>query len=61
MRRPSEGAPEIVQALAKSDEFARRAAAAKTVNERDQYERMRRTWLGIADSWRLIVEAHQTR
>ena len=61
MRGPSEGASEIVQALDKADEYARRAAAAKTANEHDHYERMRRTWLGIANSWRVIVEADQMR
>jgi hypothetical protein len=49
----SEGS-EIKQALAKAEEFARKAALAKTAKDRDYYDRMYRKWLGIADGWRVI-------
>jgi hypothetical protein len=49
----SEGS-EIKQALAKAEEFARKAALAKTAKDRDYYDRMHRKWLGIADGWRVI-------
>jgi hypothetical protein len=51
----SEGS-EIKQALAKAEEFARKAALAKTAKDRDYYDRIHRKWLGIADGWRVIDE-----
>jgi hypothetical protein len=47
---------EIQQALAKVEEYARKAALSKTAKDRDYYDRMRRKWLGIADGWRVIDE-----
>jgi hypothetical protein len=49
-------APEIKEALARAQDFSRRAAAATDSTERDYCERMYRKWLGIADGWRVIVE-----
>jgi hypothetical protein len=51
--RRTEGS-EIQQALAKAEECARKAALAKTAEDRDYYDRMHRKWLGIADGWRVI-------
>ena len=48
--------PEVKQALTKAEENAVRARSAKTAQDREYYERMRRTWLGIADGWRVIVD-----
>ncbi len=55
MRQSSE-APEVVQALAKADEYGRLAAQAKSAKDRNDYERLRNKWLGIADGWRVITE-----
>jgi hypothetical protein len=52
-------APEVVQALAKAEENAKLAAQAKTADDRDYYERMRRKWLAIAEGWRVIDEIDQ--
>jgi 3-methyladenine DNA glycosylase AlkD len=49
-------ASEVKQALAKAEECARLAASAKTLKDRDYYDRMCRKWLGIADGWRVIDE-----
>ena len=40
MQRLSE-APEVVQALAKAEEYARLAVSAKTAKDRNDYERLR--------------------
>jgi hypothetical protein len=55
MRQSSE-APEVIQALAKADEYGRLAAQAKTTKDRNDYERLRYKRLGIADGWRVITE-----
>jgi hypothetical protein len=55
MQQSSE-APEVTQALAKADEYGKLAAHAKTAKERNDYERLRYKWLGIADGWRVITE-----
>ncbi len=55
MQRLSE-ATEVVQALAKAEEYARLAVSAKTAKDRNDYERLRHKWLGIADGWRVITE-----
>jgi hypothetical protein len=61
-RKPStipatvEEAPEVKQAVAKAQEYARLAAAARNPEKRDYYLRMERKWVGIADGWRVIVE-----
>jgi hypothetical protein len=47
--------PEVIQALAKADEYGRLAAQAKTAKDRNDYERLRHKWLGIADGWRVIT------
>jgi hypothetical protein len=60
MGRSSE-APEVIQALAKADEYARLAESAKNANERNDYELLRRKWLGIADGWRVITEIDASR
>jgi transcription elongation GreA/GreB family factor len=52
----SSEAPEVIQALAKADEYGRLAAQAKTAKDRNDYERLQRKWLGIADGWRVITE-----
>jgi hypothetical protein len=49
-------APEVAQALQKAQEYADKAAAAKTPKQRAEYERLWRKWVGIADGWRVIVE-----
>ena len=49
-------APEVVQALAKAEEYARRAALATTPSDRNHFERLRTKWLGIAEGWRNITE-----
>jgi hypothetical protein len=56
MRSELGDAPEVLEALAKAEECAQKAAIAKTKEERNYYERMRRKWLGIADGWRVIDE-----
>jgi hypothetical protein len=58
-RAKGDEAPEVKQALAKVEEYSRKAALAKSHKERDYYERMSRKWLGIADGWRVIVEVDQ--
>jgi hypothetical protein len=60
MQRLSE-APEVIQALAKAEEYARLAESAKNANDRNDYERLRRKWLGIADGWRVITEIDASR
>jgi hypothetical protein len=60
MQRLSE-APEVIQALAKAEEYARLADSAKNANDRNDYERLRRKWLGIADGWRVITEIDASR
>jgi hypothetical protein len=52
----SNEAPEVIQALAKADEYGRLAAQTKTAKDRNDYERLRHKWLGIADGWRVIAE-----
>jgi hypothetical protein len=47
---------EVQQALAKAEENEWSAARAKTARDRAYYERMRRKWLGLAESWRIIDE-----
>jgi hypothetical protein len=54
-------APEIKQALAKVEEYAKLASSARTIEDRDQYDRMSRKWLAIAESWRVIVEIDNAR
>jgi hypothetical protein len=49
-------APEIIQALQKAQEYADKAAAAKTPKERAEYDRLWRKWTGIANGWRVILE-----
>ena len=49
-------APEIKQALAKAEDYAKLASSAQTLEERDHYDRMSRKWFGIADGWRVIAE-----
>jgi hypothetical protein len=46
-------------AVAKVEENAKLAAQARTNEDREYYERMRRKWLGIADGWRVIDEIGQ--
>ncbi len=53
-------APEVKQALARAEDFARRAASATDSKDRDYYERIHRKWLGIADGWRVIAEVDKT-
>ena len=60
MQRLSE-APEVVQALAKAEEYARLAVSAKTAKDRNYYERLRRKWLGLAEGWRFIAEIDRSR
>src|SRR5262249_13549530 len=48
--------PVVKEALAKAEENAASARSAETPQEREFRERMRRTWLGIADGWRVILE-----
>jgi hypothetical protein len=48
--------PEVKQAVANAEENATRARSAKTALDREFYERMSRTWLGIAEDWRVIVD-----
>jgi hypothetical protein len=60
MQRLSE-ALEVIQALAKAEEYARLAESAKNANDRNDYERLRRKWLGIADGWRVITEFDASR
>jgi hypothetical protein len=55
-----DNAPEVKQALAKAEECAKKAALAKTKEDTDYYERMRRKWLGIAEGWRVIDEIGKT-
>jgi hypothetical protein len=50
---------EVKQALAKAEECAEKAALAKTAEDRNYYDRMRRKWLGIAEGWRVIDEVDQ--
>jgi hypothetical protein len=45
---------EVQQAMAKAEEYARKAALSKTAEDRDYYDRMYRKWLGIAEGWRVI-------
>jgi hypothetical protein len=52
-------APEVKQALAKAEEYAKLASTAQTLEERDRYDRMSRKWFGIADGWRVIAEFDQ--
>jgi hypothetical protein len=52
--------PEVKQALAKGEENAARARSAKTAQDREYYERMSRTWLGIAHAWRVIADVDRT-
>ena len=47
-------ASDIEQALLKAAEYEKMAATAKSVAERNYYERMQRKWLGIAEGWRFI-------
>jgi hypothetical protein len=54
-------APEVKQALAKAEEYAKLANAARTFKDRDLYDRMSRKWFGIADGWRVIAEADKFR
>ena len=49
-------APEVVRALEKAQEYKDKAAEATTEQERKDYERLRKKWLGIADGWRVITE-----
>jgi hypothetical protein len=49
-------APDVTQALAKAEYNAARARSAKTDQDREYYERMGRTWLGIAQAWRVIAD-----
>jgi hypothetical protein len=49
-------ATEVKQALAKAEENVARARSAKTAQDREYYERMSRTWLGIAHAWRVIAD-----
>jgi hypothetical protein len=56
MRSGLSDPPEVTQALAKADECAKQAALAKTDKDRDFHERMRRKWLGLADTWRVIEQ-----
>jgi hypothetical protein len=56
MRSRLSAPPEVMQALAKAEECAKKAASAKTNEDRDFHERMRRKWLGLADGWRVIDE-----
>jgi hypothetical protein len=49
-------ATEVKQALARAEENEARARSAKTVSDREYYERMSRTWLGIAHAWRVIAD-----
>ncbi len=51
--------PEVKQALAKAKECAKQATLAKTDNDRNFHERMRRKWLGLADGWRMIDEVNK--
>ena len=44
-------APEVKQALAAAQEYAILVATTKSVKEREYFERMRQTWLGVADDW----------
>ena len=44
-------APEVKQALAAAQGYAILAATTKSSKEREYYERMRQTWLGVADDW----------
>jgi hypothetical protein len=53
--------PEVVEALAKVEEYAKLAAGAETDKDRLFYERMRQKWLGIADGWRVIADIDKTR
>ncbi len=43
--------PEVKQALAAAQEYAILVATTKSVKEREYFERMRQTWLGVADDW----------
>jgi hypothetical protein len=54
--KPATEAPEVIQALDKAQQYAEKAALAKTEEERNEYERLQRKWLGIADGWRVITE-----
>jgi hypothetical protein len=56
----SSEAPEVIQALAKA-EYGRLTAQAKTAKDRNDYERLRHKWLGIADGWRVITEVSLPR
>jgi hypothetical protein len=57
MRSPSsDDAPEVKEATAKAAECANLAAQAKTAEDRQHYERLRRKWLALADGWRFIVD-----
>ena len=59
MRSRVGDAPEVRRALAKAKECAKLAALAKTDNDRDFHERMRRKWLGLAVGWRVIDEVNK--
>jgi hypothetical protein len=56
MHRPLAEAVEVKQAMAKAEEYAHLASAAKTDEDREYYERLHRKWLGLADGWRFISE-----
>jgi hypothetical protein len=45
---------DVRRALAKALKNARRAARAKTAEDREYYGRLQRKWSGLAQSWRVI-------
>ena len=55
MHSPMIEAPEVKEAMTKAEEYERLASSAKSKDDRDYYDRMRRKWLGVADGWRFIV------
>jgi hypothetical protein len=57
---PLAGPDEVRQALAKAEENAARARSARTRADRNYYERMTRTWRGIADGWHVIANVDKT-
>jgi hypothetical protein len=59
MQRATE-APEVLRALNKAQEYAEKAATATTAQERAEYERLWRKWVGIADGWRVITQIDKT-
>ena len=59
--RPNEEAPEVRDALSKAEEYGRLSEGAVDPADKEQFERMRRKWMGIAEGWRFIASVADRR